>query len=848
MNRAQMKRLAFVIETKVNKAVKDMERFNKSLNRTKRESKSLANFFKKRLGILGVSIGVEALSKKMVQLGDAYKSITDRINLYSTGNAETTRNLQALTRVSNKTRTDLQATAELYGRLSLNQKELGASTEEVIEFTEQVGKQLKISGTSMVDARGAIIQLGQGLGEGIFRAQEFNSVLENIPSLLQTVAKHIDGTGGTVSGLRRVMLAGELSSKEFFNAVLAGADDTDKKFEKISVKFQDALVVLNNFFIGFFGRIEEKTGVFGKIADGIIKVSGALENATLSVDEKNLNEVRGLKEEIAGLSEQMKNADEDTKKLIEGNIKLYQEELKAKKKTAEARLTLLKDEETLRKNISQLEKSSRDNEITLTTYEVRKDKAAENLQEARKSPIDELGIFSGEDVENLKQAESAFEEIKQERNEIKKVLDEEKKQLEKYNLQLTKRLALEQLIAEANAPTTTPPSTSSENSSGITIKGSSDKGGKQADPFTSIRKINQEFSGDEDELRAKAKELNEFIILYQKASAEFQKANRTLYQESVTTIGKIASKITTEKNQELEKAFENTFQKITKIADKALGHVKQVMDFVFQGLGVKYDNQLLALENFYQKQREILEQETEDEAFYNELRKEREEEDFQQKYGIEQERLLAMSQQEQEAFITNLNSKTQQEELANYLAVESRRKRDAEIAKLDEEKAKKEKKIKSDQWEAQKRASIAQVIIDAARAIMNIWATTPKVDFGASTIAMITASAGAGVTQAAIIGSQKNPYAYREGGIALNPQMASLAEEGKPEMVLPPGLTAMVMELNEVYKKVRQQEAGKPIQQIIQNYDNRTFAITMSNPQNAEEIARELRDEFGVEL
>ena len=64
-------------------------------------------------------------------------------------------------------------------------------------------------------------------------------------------------------------------------------------------------------------------------------------------------------------------------------------------------------------------------------------------------------------------------------------------------------------------------------------------------------------------------------------------------------------------------------------------------------------------------------------------------------------------------------------------------------------------RIRKKYAEKQKKIAIAQALINGALAITNIWATTPKVDFGASTIALIIASGISTLASVATIASQK---------------------------------------------------------------------------------------------
>ncbi|WP_231424038.1 phage tail tape measure protein [Pedobacter sp. Leaf250] len=72
---------------------------------------------------------------------------------------------------------------------------------------------------------------------------------------------------------------------------------------------------------------------------------------------------------------------------------------------------------------------------------------------------------------------------------------------------------------------------------------------------------------------------------------------------------------------------------------------------------------------------------------------------------------------------------------------------------------------KTKAWENEKKAAITQALINGALAATNIWATTPKVDFGVSTIIMLAAAAASTVASVASIASQKPPE-FAQGGMS----------------------------------------------------------------------------------
>lgn len=136
---------------------------------------------------------------------------------------------QKLFVAAQKNAAPLETLVQLYGRVSLVQNELGVSSDQIIKLSNNVALALRASGQSSQEASGALLQLSQALGAGVVRAEEFNSIQEGAPTILQAAAAGIQQAGGSVAKLRQIMLDGNLSSKAFFDGINAGAPVLEQK-------------------------------------------------------------------------------------------------------------------------------------------------------------------------------------------------------------------------------------------------------------------------------------------------------------------------------------------------------------------------------------------------------------------------------------------------------------------------------------------------------------------------------------------------------------------------------------------------------------------------------------------
>jgi tape measure domain-containing protein len=238
------------------------------------------DFLRRALELVAGAYAVD----KLRQYADAWASATGLIQVATKSVEEAAAVQGLLFQAAQHTRTGFTDMAELYARAARAGTELGASQEQIINFTEGVGKALVIQHTSATQASGALLQLGQLLGTGKVHAQEFNSVNEQLAVVLQTVAKHVQGADGSIAKLRKQMLDGQLTSKQFFDAFLAGAKDLEGDFQKSSATIGQGLTVLNNAMTKFVGELDHSIGfsnAFGKAANAIASNMDAIKDAVV---------------------------------------------------------------------------------------------------------------------------------------------------------------------------------------------------------------------------------------------------------------------------------------------------------------------------------------------------------------------------------------------------------------------------------------------------------------------------------------------------------------------------------------------------------------------------------------
>jgi tape measure domain-containing protein len=224
----------------------------------------------KAFAIIGGAKGIQALL-------DSSTKITNALKVAGLSGDGLTDTFNKLFGVAQKNSIPLEALAQLYSRVSINQKELGVSSDQLVGFSDNVGKALRISGTSAEEAQGSLLQLSQALGSGTVHAEEFNSILEGMPALAQAAAKGIKQANGSVAALKQLVVNGKLSSRALFDGITAGASDLDEKL-------QGADKTIAQTFTNLYNSAIRAAGEFNKSTEAANTFGAAIENTATFID------------------------------------------------------------------------------------------------------------------------------------------------------------------------------------------------------------------------------------------------------------------------------------------------------------------------------------------------------------------------------------------------------------------------------------------------------------------------------------------------------------------------------------------------------------------------------------
>lgn len=220
-------------------------------------------------------LALSSVIDNFIRMADAFKNMTSQLKLVTAGATQLADVQDKLFRSAQSTRSSFEATAGLYAKLARAASELGLSQDQLLTITENVNKAFVISGADANEAAGAIRQLAQGLASGALRGDEFNTIAEAAPRLLQAVAEHLKMGVGQ---LRAYAAEGKITAKVLSEALLAATQKLNTEFSLMGTTVGQAMVVLGNSIFYAVGKMDTALGITDKIAAAIIAVANGIDN------------------------------------------------------------------------------------------------------------------------------------------------------------------------------------------------------------------------------------------------------------------------------------------------------------------------------------------------------------------------------------------------------------------------------------------------------------------------------------------------------------------------------------------------------------------------------------------
>lgn len=238
----------------------ELEKMVKNLNNAGNAADPLADAMSRVKGAL-LGAGAVYSAQRVLQLADSMTTTRARLDLVIEGmnEAGTTADQlqQRIMQSANRSRASYLDTADAISKMGIMAGDAFGSTDELVQFTELINKQFTIAGASAEGQSAAMLQLTQAMSSGVLRGEELNSIFEQAPTIIQTIADYLDVPIGRI---RDMAANGEITAAIVKNAMLSSADEINRKFESMPYTYSQVWTMAQNILMDSFQPVLQMIG------------------------------------------------------------------------------------------------------------------------------------------------------------------------------------------------------------------------------------------------------------------------------------------------------------------------------------------------------------------------------------------------------------------------------------------------------------------------------------------------------------------------------------------------------------------------------------------------------------
>ncbi|ENQ0912826.1 tape measure protein [Escherichia coli] len=240
------------------------DKIERGAKRADRQVNVLKTSIKALTRVMHLLIAAEAV-RQFIDMAEQAKQLRVKIKML-TGDAESAnRVFDGLKAISHETGQSIGDTANLWQGLAISLRNTSATEGQLLNLVNTIQKMGKLGGASAEQMSNSMRQFRQAVDGGVLRAEEFNSLLENTPTIVQTMAKQM---GLSMGEFRAEMLEGKITAERMINAIQAATQETNEQFEQLPRTSGDAF---NSLKIEVMGLVEKLDDLIG-VSDGVVTI------------------------------------------------------------------------------------------------------------------------------------------------------------------------------------------------------------------------------------------------------------------------------------------------------------------------------------------------------------------------------------------------------------------------------------------------------------------------------------------------------------------------------------------------------------------------------------------------
>lgn len=219
------------------------------------------------------AIAAAAALREIASMVQGYQEMADRVRLATDSTSEFEAVQARLVQTANGTYRSLKEAQEVYIGSAAALKAMGYTTAQALDVTDSLSYAFVTNAVNADKAAGVIDAFAKAMAKGKVEADGWQTISNSVDSIVKDLAASMGKTEGEVLALGA---AGKLTARDLSEALRKSLDETAKAAAGMSNNLTDAGVRMRTALTAVFVEVENQTGAWQTLTDGIIQAADAI--------------------------------------------------------------------------------------------------------------------------------------------------------------------------------------------------------------------------------------------------------------------------------------------------------------------------------------------------------------------------------------------------------------------------------------------------------------------------------------------------------------------------------------------------------------------------------------------
>nr|DAH62779.1 MAG TPA: tail length tape measure protein [Caudoviricetes sp.] len=212
--------------------------------------------------------------KLLMDTADAFSDMSSRVNLAAGSIEKGGAVMDRLSEIARNTYSSLSQTAEGYLSNASSMRELGYSTQQVLDYTSALNNAMVLSGAKAERAASVQNALAKAMSLGKLSGDDLNTVISTGGEVATLLAQRFNTTTG---GLLKLGQQGKITGDILVDTLLKAMTDLEERSGKMPATIADGFTLIGNSFLKLIGVYDQAGKVSETFAEQLVWIADNLQ-------------------------------------------------------------------------------------------------------------------------------------------------------------------------------------------------------------------------------------------------------------------------------------------------------------------------------------------------------------------------------------------------------------------------------------------------------------------------------------------------------------------------------------------------------------------------------------------